>query len=79
MLAYLFPDSKIIVSRSGVVKITGDLASYHSRIAYFTGELGLRGVTIRFWSRRFYFPRSIDPGTQQQFRNFFTAECPMAR
>jgi hypothetical protein len=79
MWAYFFPDSKITVSASGAVKITGVLAEYHSRIAFFIRELGLTNVTIRFWSGRFYFPRSIDAGTQQRLRNFFLAECPHAR
>jgi hypothetical protein len=79
MWAYLFPDSKITVSKSGAVKISGILAQYHSRIAHFIKELGLTDVTIRFWSGRFYFPRSIDAGTQQRLRNFFLAECPHAR
>jgi hypothetical protein len=79
MWAYLFPDSKITVSPNGTVKISGILAEYHSRIAYFIRELGLTNVTIRYWSGRFYFPRSIDAGTQQRLRNFFLAECPHAR
>jgi len=79
MWAYIFPDSKISVSREGKVRITGVLAPYHSRIAFFINELGLRGVTIRHWSGRFYFPRSLDAGTQQRLRNFLLAECPPAR
>ncbi|MDB6017318.1 MAG: hypothetical protein JWR19_1807 [Pedosphaera sp.] len=79
MLAYLFPDSKIRVSSTGEVRIIGTLAPYRSRIAYFIKELGLRQVTIRYRSKRFYFPRSIDSGTQQRLRNFFAAECPMSR
>jgi hypothetical protein len=79
MWAYLFPDSKITVSASGAVKISGVLAEYHSRIAFFIGELGLKSVTIRYGSGRFYFPRSMDAGTQQRLRNFFLAECPHAR
>lgn len=79
MWAYLFPDSKISVSAAGGVKITGILAQYHSRIACFLKELGLTNVTIRYWSGRFYFPRSMDAGTQQRLRNFFLAECPHAR
>jgi hypothetical protein len=77
--AYLFPESKITVSASGAVKISGVLAEYHSRIAFFIGELGLKGVTIRYGSGRFYLPRSLDAGTQQRLRNFFFAECPRAR
>ena len=79
MWAYLFPDSKIVVSKSGGVKISGLLAQYHSRIADFIKDLGLTDVAIRFWSGRFYFPRSIDAGAQQRLRNFFLAECPHAR
>ncbi len=79
MLAYLFPDSKITVSRVGEVRITGVLAPYHNRIAWFIKELELGNVTIRYRSKRFYFPRSIDPGKQQRLRNFFAAECPLVR
>jgi hypothetical protein len=79
MLAYFFPESKINVSRTGEVKIAGVLAPYHSRIAWFIKELGLQQATIRYRSKRFYFPRSIDPGTQQRLRNFFAAECPLVR
>ena len=79
MWAYLFPESKITVSASGAVKISGILAEYHSRIAFFIRELGLTNVTIRFGAGRFYFPRSLDTGTQQRLRNFFLAECPHAR
>jgi hypothetical protein len=79
MWAYIFPDSRITVSPTGSVKITGVLAPYQSRIAFFINELGLRGVTIRHRSGRFYFPRSLDAGTQQRLRNFLLAECPLAR
>ena len=79
MLAYLFPESKIIVSRTGDVKITGVLAKYQSRVAWFLRDLGLAGVTIRYRSGRFHFPRAIDAGTQQRLRNFFAAECPLVR
>jgi hypothetical protein len=79
MWAYLFPDSKIVVTPSGQVKITGLLARYHSRIAYFIKELELKNMTIRYWSGRFYFPRSLDAGTQQRLRNFLSAECPLVR
>ncbi|HZV33334.1 MAG TPA: hypothetical protein VFB72_02060 [Verrucomicrobiae bacterium] len=79
MWAYLFPDSKIIVTRSGQVKITGVLARYHSRIAYFIRDLGLTNMTIRYGSGRFYFPRSVDAGTQQRLRNFLSAEIPLVR
>ena len=79
MWAYLFPDSKITVSSTGAVKISGMLAEYHSRIAFFIRELGLTSVTIRFWSGRFYFTRSIDVGTQHRLRKFFVAACPHAR
>jgi hypothetical protein len=79
MWVYLFPDSKISVSATGAVKISGVLAEYHSRIAFFIKELGITNVTIRYRSGRFYFPRSIDAGTQQRLRNFFLAECPHAR
>lgn len=79
MWANLFPDSKIIISRSGQVKITGILARYQSRIAYFIRDLGLTNITIRYWSGRFYFPRSVNAGTQQRLRNFLSAECPLVR
>ncbi|MDB6112551.1 MAG: hypothetical protein JWR69_4301 [Pedosphaera sp.] len=79
MLAYLFPESKISVSRTGGVKIAGVLAPYHSRIAWFIKELGLKRVVIRYRAKRFYFPRSLDPRTQQRLRNFFSAECPLVR
>lgn len=79
MWAYLFPDSKIIVTRSGQVKITGVLARYHSRIAYFIRDLGLTNMTIRYGSGRFYFPRSVDAGTKQRLRNFLSAEIPLVR
>jgi hypothetical protein len=79
MWAYLFPESKITVSASGAVKVSGILAEYHSRIAFFIRELGLTNVTIRYGSGRFYFPRSLDAGTRQRLRNFFLAECPHAR
>ena len=79
MWAYLFPQSKITVSATGAVTVSGILAEYHGRIAYFIRELGLTGVTIRYRSGRFYFPASMDAGTQQRLRNFFLAECPHAR
>jgi len=79
MWSYLFPESKITVSASGAVKISGLLAEYQSRIAFFIQELGLTNVTIRYGSGRFYFPRSLDAGTQQRLRNFLLAECPHAR
>jgi hypothetical protein len=77
MLAYLFPEAKIIVSAAGEVKITGVLAAYQYRLAWFVAEQGFRNVTIRYRSRRFYFPRTVDPGTRQRLRNFFAAECPL--
>jgi hypothetical protein len=55
------------------------LAPYQTRIAFFIAELGLRSLTIRFWAARFYFPSSVDAGIQQRLRNFFLAECPLAR
>jgi hypothetical protein len=79
MWAYIFPDSKISVSREGRIRITGVLAPYQSRIAFFINELGLRDVTIRHRSGRFYFPRSLDARTRQRLRNFLLAECPPAR
>lgn len=79
MWAYLFPESKITVARDGRVKISGLLAQYHNRIAPFIRELGLADVTIRFGGGRFYFPRSVDTGTQQRLRNFILTECPQAR
>ncbi len=79
MWAYLFPESKIVVARDGSVKITGLLAQYHNRIAPFIRELGVAGVTVRYGSGRFIFPRSVDDGTQQRLRNFIMAECPQAR
>ena len=79
MWSYLFPESKIVVACNGGVKIIGLLAQYQNRIAPFIRELGLAGVTIRFGSGRFYFPRSVDAGTQQRLRNFILAECPQAR
>jgi len=79
MLAYLFPEGKITISGSGELKTTGVLAQYHSRIAPFIRELNLRGLTIRYRARRFYFPGSIDPGLQQRLRNFFATECPATR
>jgi hypothetical protein len=79
MLAYLFPDSKIIISQSGEVRITGMLAPYRVRIAWFIKELGLKGITIRYGSKRFYFPKAVDEGTQQRLRNFFSAEVPITR
>jgi len=79
MLTFLFPESKIMVSRAGEVRITGVLAKYQSRVAWFIRELGLAGVTIRYRSGRFHFPRAIDPGTRQRLRNFLAAECPLVR
>jgi len=79
MWAYLFPESKITVARNGGVKITGLLAQYQNRIAPFIRELGLSDATIRFGGGRFYFPKSVDAGTQQRLRNFILAECPQAR
>ncbi|MDB6124391.1 MAG: hypothetical protein JWQ71_3384 [Pedosphaera sp.] len=79
MLAYLFPDSKITVSQSGEVRITGMLAPYRTRIAWFIKELDLKDVTIRYWSKRFYFPKTVDEGTRQRLRNFFSAEVPITQ
>ncbi len=79
MFAFLFPDSKISVSRLGEVKITGILAPYHNRIAPFIKELELKNITIRYGSRRFYFSGALDAGTQQRLRNFLSAERPLAR
>jgi hypothetical protein len=79
MLAYLFPDGKIVVSPDGQVRITGLLAPYGTRITCFIQELDLKGVTIRYWSKRFYFSKTIDAGTRQRLRNFFSAEVPITR
>jgi hypothetical protein len=79
MLAFLFPESKIIVSRTGDIRITGALAKYYNRVAWFIRDLGLAGVTIRYRSGRFHFPRAIEAGTRQRLRNFFAAECPLVR
>jgi len=79
MLTFLFPESKIIVSRTGDIRITGVLAKYHNRVAWFIRDLGLANVTIRYRSGRFHFPGGIDPGTRQRLRNFFAAECPLIR
>jgi hypothetical protein len=79
MLAWLFPESRITISQGGEVRIAGVLAPYRTRIAWFIKELGVKGATIRYRSKRFHFSRSIDQGTRQRLRNFFSAEVPITR
>ncbi len=79
MLAYLFPEAKITVSRTGAVEVTGVLVPYQGRITAFVRDLGLMNATIRYRAKRFYFPGVLDEKVQQRLRNFFAAECPLTR
>jgi hypothetical protein len=79
MLAYLFPEGKITVSRAGDVTVAGVLVPYQGRITAFIRELGLTQAIIRYRAKRFYFSGSIDTSTRQRLRNFFAAECPTTR
>src|SRR4051812_33902857 len=63
-LALLFPEATVKISKTGEVKVSGCLAPYAARISPFLQESGLRGVTIRYQSRRFYFPSSVHPMMQ---------------
>jgi hypothetical protein len=73
----LFSRSRIKVSETGAVTITGRFQRHAAKLEAFIQDLGIRGFSVTLRGGRFRFDGRLDPNDEQRIRNFLVNECPL--